>query len=1065
MLQVITGRFHPHLESALVEHIRRGKAADPLAHVAILVPSKPLLDRIRRVLAVDHQLSFLNIHLLTFHQLALRLVDEIRGRTQMVPLGVVDDLFFEQLVRHLVRSRLSGLHALRQIGHSSGTWGALWSTIRDLKDAGVDPAAALRGVDEACFDKDDTDWLHALFSLQAAVKEVGKTLEVGTADDLAEALLPVVPGSPFLSSLSRIIYYGFYDLTQVQLSLFQAVSATAPTTLFFPLEKGPPFAFARRFFDRYIQPLVRTHDSLTTLAASNPADAAPVTLAVHSVIGLDEEVSLTCRTILDLVETNGYRFDEIGVVARSLDPYCRALPPIFDRHRIPFTTTAGRPLIQEPLCKVLLQLAALPLNDFYRTAVLDVVTSPFYSAWAVSQDDDRSAAYRPEQWKLIVQVLQITHGIEEWTRLEKASLSTLELDGESEESGSVGFLNIAPDVIARLWQTVSQLLAISADLPARGMIGPLIDAFQRLIRQHLHRPEGGERGLDPQAARMAANWDAIDHTLSSLNELDAIGEELTWAEFVELLTYAFERATVPVQPALHQGVMLLDAMTARGLSFKALFVLGLNEKVFPRYIREDAFLRDRHRRVLETTLGFKIDEKLSGYDEETLLYSLLCQAATSRLYLSFQRADDAGRMLAPSPFLTEGALRLGLEACPVEAVPRRVTDRMAQRPTMRQFLPPADLAQWMATNGQDPAELLAATGRDANLFRHAVEALDRIEDDQPVLTAFDGLTGPLGRHWSRIVERGIAPTPLERYARCPFRYFSADVLKLDPIRLPISPEPDARVLGTLCHAALRRCYELLLPTGWPAKPVTDDTIDWCIETAVEQAAGECETLQRTGHYLLWELAKAQIVDVVTAAVDADTLAQADEPFTPIAFEVDAEGAVAEVPFGGPVPLKVRGRIDRIDQHRESGALRVIDYKFKTGSAMQSEDRNLLQAAVRGYRLQPALYAQLSLPDHGSPDQVQFIFLAPHWPVPIARSAFAASTWSSEFGGVLRKTLGLLVDGVRNGRFFILPDSYCQTCEYRIACRREHTPTWWRAHRATEPKALAALRTIRVKDDR
>jgi ATP-dependent helicase/nuclease subunit B len=109
-------------------------------------------------------------------------------------------------------------------------------------------------------------------------------------------------------------------------------------------------------------------------------------------------------------------------------------------------------------------------------------------------------------------------------------------------------------------------------------------------------------------------------------------------------------------------------------------------------------------------------------------------------------------------------------------------------------------------------------------------------------------------------------------------------------------------------------------------------------------------------------------------------------------------------------------------------------------------------------------AQLNIPDHGTPIQVQFFYLAPHWPVPVARSTFDASAWSSESGALLRKTLGLLVDGIQNGRFFILPDSYCQTCEYRIACRREHTPTWWRAYRAIEPKALTALRTIRLKDD-
>ena len=38
-------------------------------------------------------------------------------------------------------------------------------------------------------------------------------------------------------------------------------------------------------------------------------------MALRSVVGQEEE--LACRTILDLVETHGYRFDEIGVVANT----------------------------------------------------------------------------------------------------------------------------------------------------------------------------------------------------------------------------------------------------------------------------------------------------------------------------------------------------------------------------------------------------------------------------------------------------------------------------------------------------------------------------------------------------------------------------------------------------------------------------------------------------------------------------------------------------------------------------------------------------------------------------
>lgn len=1056
MLRVVTGRFHPTLESALVEHLVCLKTTDPLAPIAIFVPSKPLADRLRTILAVEHRLSLLNLHILTFHQLALRLAGEVSADRPLP--RVVDELFFEQLVRHIVHSQLPSQTPLQRIGQSAGTWGALWATIRDLKDAAVDPAQALQGLREGYFEEEDREWLGALVSLYAAVKEAGKTLGIGTQDDLAESLIPFARTASFLQPLKAVFYYGFYDLTQVQLSLFEAISRAKDTTLFFPLEEDPACGFARRFRDRYIQPLVTSDESSIRLEReSSTAALSPAQLVIRSVIGAEEELAATCRTILDLVETNGYRFDEIGVTARTLDPYSQHLQSIFDRYRIPFHTSASRPLIQEPICKLLMQLASLPLNNFYRASVLDVVTSPLY---VTDLYDDLSASYRPEQWKLLVQALYITHGAEEWKRLEQASQAALVLDGEESLAGS---LAIAPEVISLFWQVVSQLTQDCSVLPSRGTIGQMVAACRTLVDRRLCRPDASaSTAEDGQLARHAMTWSAIDRIWTTLMELESLNEEMTWAEFVELLTHTFERTTIPFHDGVSQGVRVCDVMAARGVSFKALFVLGLNEKVFPRYIREDAFLRDRHRRVLDATLGFKIDEKLTAYGEETLLFHLCCQAASQRLYLSYQRADELGRMLAASPYLGEARRRFGQDEHSIEILPRRLTDRVSQRPTLKLFLPPAELTQWLAMNGQDPIDLVQALGRDAETFRHAAAALDRMEEDGTVLNLFDGITGALDSHWARILERGLAPTPLERYARCPFQYFAADVLRLEPSRMVMSQEPDAALVGTLCHAALRRCYEQLVQAGWPTEPVAGDMVAETIRVSVERAAADLESQHRTGHYLLWELAKELIVALVTAAVKADEEEQAERPYQPFAFEVDGEGTVPGVL--DERLLKIRGRIDRLDRNRDSGALRVLDYKFKVGTAMKPEDRNLVQSAVRGYRLQPPLYSCLTVSGQPAPSQVQFLFLAPQWSTAISRSTFEALSWSSDSGTLIQNTIRTLVEGIRTGRFFILPDGYCDSCEFRTVCRREHAPTWWRAYRATEPKALKRLRIQKIADE-
>ncbi len=1063
MLRVITGRFHPSLESALVDQLRHAQTDDPFAPLAILVPSRTLLERIKRLISREQSSALLNVHLLTFHQFALRLADEVQGPDRATRIRVVDDLFFEQLVRYLTKNRPSGLAPLQRIGHASGTWAALWSTVRDLKDAGVDPAAAIQGVAEGYFDQDEADRLQALFSLYAAVEEVGKTLEVGTTDDFTESLIPFVSSSPFLASLTHLFYYGFYDLTQVQLSLFEAVRATVQTTLFFPLEMDTSYKFAQRFFDRHISHLVAVPDAHVRLAESAASvGATPVMVSISSVIGAEEELASTCRQILDLVETNSYRFDEIGVVARTLDPYGGLLRDVFDRHCIPFSTNAGTPLIHEPLCKLLLQLASLPVNDFYRTTVLDVITSPLYRS---SKPLDGSSHYRPEQWKAMVSALHITHGRDEWERIKRASQSALTLQDEGDEEVQGGALDMAPGVAALCWQVVEELFQSCEAIPTRGMIRELLNGLEQLVSRHLSRQDENASGKErPEDTRFDSIWQAIEQTWDKLRTLDVLGEELSWAEFIELLQHALERASVPISPVFNQGVAVLDAMAARGLPFRTLFVIGLNEKRFPRYIREDPFLRDRHRTVLDTTLGFKIDEKLAGYDEETLLFTLLCQAAAQRVHLSYQRADENGRVSVVSPYLEQGAERLGQLDCPVESVSRRLMDRVAHRPAIRQYLSPGELARWMVMQGVDPTSFLSSIGQDAELFSHAVTAVAGIEQDVPSLTLFDGQTGPLSSHWSRVMRRGVAPTPLERYALCPFRYFGTDVLRLEPVRFVRGKEPDALALGILLHSALRNCYESLVGKGWPATPLSPGTVCRSAEEAVAKAAGDCEREHPPGHYLLWELAKEQAVALVVAMISSDQAAYAELPYQPIAFEREATGTLSVVVDGESVSLKIQGRLDRIDRHRDSGVLRVIDYKYKIGTAMKTEDRNLRQSAVRGIRLQPPFYARLDLAELGKTEEVQLLFVAPNWPKPIDHSMFTKHDWSGNAGSLLQDTIDQLVTGLKAGRFFILPGTYCQTCEYRVACRREHQLTWWRSSRAAESKELRSLRTIKVQDE-
>src|SRR5213594_2456128 len=187
MLSVVTGPFHPDLETALVSEVRSLKQENPLAPLALIVPSKQLARRVKWLLAVEQGLALLDVHVLTFHRLAETLIEE--GRENQP--AQVNGFFREELLRYLVDRGVPGADAFRDRRGMQGLWTGLWATVQDLKEARVEPTAVVQALDEGRLTSEDPARLAALVRLYAAVLEVYRALRLADPDDLAALAMPV----------------------------------------------------------------------------------------------------------------------------------------------------------------------------------------------------------------------------------------------------------------------------------------------------------------------------------------------------------------------------------------------------------------------------------------------------------------------------------------------------------------------------------------------------------------------------------------------------------------------------------------------------------------------------------------------------------------------------------------------------------------------------------------------------------------------------------------------------------------------------------------------------------
>ena len=352
-------------------------------------------------------------------------------------------------------------------------------------------------------------------------------------------------------------------------------------------------------------------------------------------------------------------------------------------------------------------------------------------------------------------------------------------------------------------------------------------------------------------------------------------------------------------------------------------------------------------------------------------------------------------------------------------------------------------------------------GRDRSLFEQGLATLNIIERESPELGPFDGM---VGAQEPAAAERSFSPTALERYATCPFQYFAEKVLRLDPVRRLQDDHLPPIILGTLVHESLRVSYERMLRLQWPEDHLTEATVLSLVHDAVTETFAAHAASQGTGHALLWTLAREQVATLVLAAVSSDQEEYIATGFRPVAFETTAQGTVPLKSDTSSAFLKIHGTLDRVDFRAEPAALRIVDYKFKQGSEISAVDRNLGLSAVRGFRLQPPLYARMTLPSLPAVTDVQLFFLAPEWKQQISRSTFDAGLWTGQSGDMIRQTLSTLIQGIANREFFILPDGYCDYCEFSGACRRHDAMAWLRSYRSPQARALRRLRKQKVSDE-
>jgi ATP-dependent helicase/nuclease subunit B len=641
-----------------------------------------------------------------------------------------------------------------------------------------------------------------------------------------------------------------------------------------------------------------------------PPLAEDSSIAIFSTSG----EALECVEIARRIAAADVSFDDTAILLRSTERHQPLVVEALRRAGIPTHCTQAsiRPDVAGRSFLALLYCAEEGLS-----------ASRFAEYLSLGQMREDEEPHTPALWERLLVDAAVIGGPERWRTRLRGLREELHRRYREEPDPTLERKAAALDNLAELALPIIDKLAA---LPARAVWGEWIPALSALAEFTLGDP---------------------DRLLDLLEELEPMADigPVGIAEVLLVLSPRLNTLGGVPKESRYGKVWVGGIEDARGLSFRRVFVPGVNEGLFPRPPAEDPLLVETQREELGI--------ELRAEDTELLRVAAAC--ASERLTLSFSRLDLlTGRERVPSFYAFAAHRAAGgpdLDVRQFEDRARTATESRIGWPAPRN---PADAI--------DDAEFDLATlaprapGSGQYLKRLPGRAVDGLRARwtrwHKGWKAADGLLieeiGSDALKPYLLAERAWSPSALQQFARCPYRFALHGIHGLRPAERPIAIQRmDPATRGRIYHEVQ---FELL----------RDFPKDLDAALARLQEVLECVVAREKA-----ELAPAipQIWEAEVRTLHADlrgwlqhrSLTEPDwrPEFRELSFGLedtaghDPRSRTDPVELAGGVRLK--GSIDLVERHA-SGTVRVVDHK--TGRIPEPRP----EMVGGGEVLQPALYA-------------------------------------------------------------------------------------------------------------
>ena len=641
-------------------------------------------------------------------------------------------------------------------------------------------------------------------------------------------------------------------------------------------------------------------------------------LSLYKANNIYDEVDRVAKSIVSLVRDKKYRYRDISVVCRNIEDYDKITSVIFKDYNIPYFLDKKIQLLSNPLIILIISAFEIFLKNWSYESVFKYLKT---GLTGMGKDDID---------KLENFVLE--YGVKGYKWTGKEIISEEWFNGNNEE------LTTEKVEISELMEEVRLPLLkfhkkISKETKVRDICKAIyeflidIDVLKR-INEWIDKFE--ELGLESKVREYSQVEEFVVNILDQA--VDVMGDEIIDSyEFFKILNSGFTNEEIGVIPAALDQVNIGDVARIKGREVKILYIVGINDGVFPAGKKDEGIRSDRDRGILsEAGIELASTTRNKVFEEQFLIYTALTMSC-DYLKLSYPMADFEGKSLRPSIVISRMK-----KIFPYLQEQSAIYDLSVKKDSLNRIIAPIP-----AFN-----ELILALRRDfdkEDIEEYWPEVYNWFKDsndyEDKVQNIFKGLNySNVGDKVAKKKLRKLyqddmgklvfSVSRLERYAECPFSYFIQYGLKAKNRKVYEFTPPD---LGSFVHDVLDSFTVNVKEDGVLWSELNNNRCRQIVDELIDKKLKE-ETNSILNSSKRFKYLSKRFKRVITKSVSviAEQISKGEfEVFkTEFNFGNRNTGEAIALDLEDNEKIYLQGRIDRIDtlDLDEQTYVRVVDYK-------------------------------------------------------------------------------------------------------------------------------------------